>query len=502
MSANVQPSRVLKDLGPVAILGSDRAGKDAPAPRQLLNLAAVAGSRARAGRRLAAEASPIGECPQEPCPLATPRQESLLLRLLGEMDAALIVEWCTHALAKAVRVPPAAVPGLLAWWARQNRRAPEVLAAAGTCGSWLAGLNPDWNRPVATAQVPANAEDLWQTGSILERMALLQTVRAQDPARGVELLRSTWSADAADDRRKFVELLLATVCPGDEPFLEAALDDKSKQVRREAARALARLPGSGLRARMTERAKPTITITKSKGWMLGREKMAIAIEPPKAYDPSWKRDAIEETPADKGQRAFWFTQLVAGSDLSALARPSGLEPAAFLEALSGDAFYRELLAAMTTSAATCPGQPGCVQWAEAIIARSSERAFEHLQELSPLWMAQDQQRSEALRLSLISGWKGGTAQHMWKVLAADPRPWSQGFSQQAAMLLRKVHVKREYAWEMGVNLWNASHLLHPAAAEAFESIITESYPDKLDPNAAKSLVRIRLRAEMYREFYS
>ena len=42
----------------------------------------------------------------------------------------------------------------------------------------------------------------------------------------------------------------------------------------------------------------------------------------------------------------------------------------------------------------------------------------------------------------------------------------------------------------------------PLSAEAFESIITESYPDKLDPNAAKSLVRIRLRAEMYREFYS
>ena len=42
----------------------------------------------------------------------------------------------------------------------------------------------------------------------------------------------------------------------DEPFLESALDDRSREVRQQAADLLTRLPDSRLALRMAERAGP------------------------------------------------------------------------------------------------------------------------------------------------------------------------------------------------------------------------------------------------------
>src|SRR5262249_9434019 len=82
----------------------------------------------------------------------------------------------------------------------------------------------------------------------------------------------------------------------DEPFLEAVLDDRRKEVRLAAARLLYFMPRSRLGARMAERAR--------------------SLAPPDELDRDALRDGIEPTPPrGEGARGFWLRQIVSAAPL-------------------------------------------------------------------------------------------------------------------------------------------------------------------------------------------
>ena len=501
MSTGEAPSRVLKELGVTALLGSDRAARDGEAPAALLARAAVAGLRARAGRRCRAAVEAVSTCPAESRPAATASQAAMLEQLLASPDAAMIQEWCTLAQKHGVRVPGVIVPVLLDWWARQPNRPPEVFEVTGACGAWLAGLNADWRKPVAVSDVPADADEVWQTGSAAERAALLVTVRNSDPARAMAMVQATWGVDGAEERRKFVEILGRGVLPADEPFLESALDDRSKAVRREAVRVLTQLAGSALRARMRERAASMISVEKTKTGLLRREKTNLKVEPPSAFDKAWERDGIEEQPAaGKGKRAFWMVQVLSATDLVLWTERTGLAPSDVVAALSGDEYFDDVFGAMVASIAACPQQPGSASWCDAIISACAERTFANEEQLSSIWAAQTHELSEAMRLRFFARNGAAKGAVAWTLLVSDPRPWSREFTVRALTLLRSATPKKPDSWEIRSSIESASMLLHPGAAELFEALIGEMYPDGPSESARKSLDRVRLRAEMHREF--
>ena len=105
---------------------------------------------------------------------------------------------------------------------------------------------------------------------------------------------------SADDRGwPFIEALESNLGPEDEPFLESALDDRSKTVRWSASRLLAKLPGSALASRALERAL---------SWMIGPGG-TLAIAPPEACSPEMTRDGIEpKPPTGVGSKAWWLRQ--------------------------------------------------------------------------------------------------------------------------------------------------------------------------------------------------
>jgi hypothetical protein len=507
MSSGAGPSRVLKELGVAALLGSDRTGREGDTPAGLLTRAAVAGVRARAGRHCRATVRAVEACPAEARSPAKASQTATLERLLASPDAALIHEWCVLAQSRGVRVPAVVVPVLLDWWARQPSRSPEVFDATGACGAWLARLNPDWQKPVAVSEVPAGADEAWQTGSAAERAALLITVRKHDPARALAMVRATWDADGADERRKFLEILGHGVSAGDEPFLESALDDRSKAVRREAVRVLTRLAGSALRARMRERAASMIIVKKTNAGPAGRGKTTVEIEPPKTFDKGWERDGIEEqAAAGKGKRAYWMVQVLSATDLAAWTGLAGLAPPELLVALGGDEYFDEVFGAMFASIAGCPDQPGAAAWSDAIISACVDRKFAKEERLALIWCAQTAERSEALRLRFLDGDGAGKGAVkglvVWRLLASDPRAWSLDFSTRAIKILRDATPKKTDTWDFWSPIESVSMLLHPGAAEIFEGFIGQMYPEGLSESIRKSLDRVRLRAEMHREFQS
>lgn len=503
MSTGAGPMQILKELGVPALLGSDRSARVGETPATLLTRAAVAGLRARAGRHFGAATEAVATCPVDTLSAATESQAATLERLLAPPDAALIHEWCTLAQARGVRVPAAVVPSLLDWWCRQPSRSPTVFEVTGACGAWLAGLNPDWRKPVVASEIPANVDEVWQTGSAAERAALLATVRKNDAARAVAMVRATWDADGAEERRRFVEVLGHGVSAADEPFLESALDDRSKTVRREAIRALMRLAGSSLRGRMRERAKSMIIVETTKAGLLRRGKMSIKIEPPKAFDKAWERDGIEEqAAAGKGQRAFWMVQVLSATDLAAWTALSGLAPSELLEALSGNEYFDDALGAMFASLAACPQQPDSAAWSEAIVSSCVDRKFANEERLCLIWGSQTAELSEALRLRFLAGEVVVKGTATWRLLASDSRAWSLDFSTRAVKLLRDATPKKADTWEYWSLIESVSKLLHPAAAEAFEVLVGEMHPDGPSESIRKSLDRVRLRAEMHREFQS
>jgi MoxR-like ATPase len=367
LPANDAPPSRLKHLAAIALLGCDRAPGAEATPARLLDEAARAGARSRAGfvRRTTFQA--VSPCPPDAVAEAPPAAMATLQRLLSTPDAGLLEEWADLALSHQRRVSVVAVPSLLDWWARQTQPSERIFAVCGRAGPWLAAHNPAWNRSVATADIPTNAEDLWQSGSPPERRALLRTIRRHDRARALAMVQSTWKTDGAAERESFLGELQEGCTLDDEPFLETALDDRSSAVRSTAASVLAALPGSSLRARMAERLATMIVSTSTGKASASR---GFALQPPAKLDPSWARDGVEELPNQtRGRRGAWLGQVIRAADRQVWAETTGLTPAEVLAVLAADDFAEQALKALIDSVTALPD----LTWAQALLDQALGR---------------------------------------------------------------------------------------------------------------------------------
>ncbi|WP_329197623.1 MULTISPECIES: DUF5691 domain-containing protein [unclassified Streptomyces] len=360
-----------------ALLGTER--RRGGSPRALLDEAAVQTLRRRAGLRPAQAQERPEPAPRDPRPEPPEAARRRFTQLLagrgaggsgGRRGAApdlteLLPQWLAAAVRHGYRAPAALAPALLdAAKARTDLR-PHALALAGSRGLWLARLNPDWRFALrggaaGTPELPGpedreGVERLGQEGLFAERVALLGAVRAHDPAAATALLTTTWTAERAEDRLMFLDSLRVGLSDLDEPFLEAALGDRSRNVRATAAELLSALTGSALAGRMAERALACV----------GPE----GIDPPTECDAGMLRDGVvKRPPAGRGERAWWLGQLVEAAPLSRWReRFGGLDPAAIVALPVGDGWAEELHAAWCR-AAVRQRDP---QWSKALLGSAS-----------------------------------------------------------------------------------------------------------------------------------
>jgi uncharacterized protein DUF5691 len=246
--------------------------------------------------------------PQDPGPLPPPSPDEdrprcslaaaeRLDAILGGRFRPVLPEWLALVTSAEQIVPPDRLPPLLdVATAAPSLRAP-TLAVAGHRGRWLAAMNPAW------AWAGGGDTTSWATGSRAARRLLLAQTREVDPDAARGLLESTWSTESGEDRAAFVGTLATGLSMADEPFLEAALDDRRKEVRQAAADLLSRLPRSRLAQRMAARARalvgPDLTITL-----------------PAEVDPAMVRDGVvAKPPAGTGVRAWWLQQVISATPL-------------------------------------------------------------------------------------------------------------------------------------------------------------------------------------------
>ncbi|MGW7281563.1 DUF5691 domain-containing protein [Streptomyces sp. NPDC054844] len=337
--ANEPVPGVWEELVTSALLGTDRRTPPGcePGPRApaaLLDTAAAETVRRRAGlcpARAARRPEPAPEDPRPPLPAAAAHRLTMLLTDRpgtaggGRRGTApdlmeLLPQWLATANARGFAAPPQAIPALLDAARGRTDLRPAALTFAGPRALWLARLNPDWRfalratpgggtalpGPEATERV----RRLWEEGLFAERVALLASLRARDPATARELLASTWATERAEDRLMFLDSLRTGLGQADEPFLEQALADRSRNVRATAAELLSALPDSALAARMAARAVTCVSLDRALA------PPAIAVEAPHECDAGMERDGVvAKPPSGRGERSWWFGQLVEAAPL-------------------------------------------------------------------------------------------------------------------------------------------------------------------------------------------
>ncbi|MFK4225145.1 DUF5691 domain-containing protein [Streptomyces sp. NPDC019890] len=384
-----------EELVTSALLGTDRrtppgavltSGKDAPAA--LLDAAALHTVRRRAGLMPAPAAARPEPAPHDTRPqLPAPARRRLGL-LLADRSAPshaggrrgtapdlteLLPQWLATANEHGYQAPPSVLPALLdAARARTDLR-PQALAFAGPRGLWLARFNPEWKFALRGGSGglvlpdPADAEAvqrLWEEGLFAERVALLASVRAHDAGAALALLTATWATERAEDRLMFLDSLRTGLSDADEPFLEQALSDRSRNVRATAAELLSALPHSALAGRMATRAASCVGLDRS-----GDGGTAIAVEAPHECDTGMQRDGVvPNPPSGRGERSWWLGQLVEAAPLSTWAGRLGGRTARETVALPvADEWGQELHAAWCRAAV----RQRDAEWSRALLGAPS-----------------------------------------------------------------------------------------------------------------------------------
>jgi hypothetical protein len=308
------------DLLATALVGTDR--RPGIAAAALLDRAAAVSVYRRAGTRPVEGLAPPAPAPVEDNPVVRAAAANRLA-ILADPDIygdatirlALLAEWLAEAGRRGWLVPPELLPDLLDLGRRQRELRPLVVIAGGARLGWLARQNPEWTYILLTEGEPARDGRGWHDGTRGQRMTYLTALRRTDPAAGRALLTEEWSALPPDERVELLPRLAVGLGPEDEEFLEAALDDRRREVRVAAIDLLGALDGSAYNERMATRARAGLTAHDG----------VITVRPPAECDPSMRRDGVvPKPPSGIGERAWWLEQVLSRSPLATWGDPSFL----------------------------------------------------------------------------------------------------------------------------------------------------------------------------------
>ena len=326
-------------------------------------------------------------------PPAAPAPPSGSARCCAGRSIEVLPEWLAALAVAGQRVRDDALPALLEHGRGEADAREAILPVLGERGRWLAAQNPDWGWAVGAVD---DEEAIWQTGERAARELLVRRLRRTEPARARDLVAATWTEEPPTTRAAFLEAFEVGLSLADEPFLEAALDDRRKEVRTVAARLLARLPESGLARRMVERVEPLLRIAPGEQRALlalkvGR-KARISVSLPAACDKSMTRDGVEpKPPYGVGEKTWWLRQMAAAIPPSHWTRTSGESVAALLEAAQANQQWKATLLTAWTQAAESYRD---AEWAEAMLLTLKEPPVAVLPILPP-------ERQEAIVLRVL-----------------------------------------------------------------------------------------------------
>lgn len=520
-----------EELVTTALLGTDRrtpAGT-VPGPRAplaLLDAAALATVRRRAGLRPAPAAErprPAPEDRRPALPAAAARRLTLLLADRsgtsggGRRGTApdlmeLLPQWLAVANARGFAAPPESLPALLDAARGRTDLRPAALRFAGPRALWLARLNPDWrfalrSTPGGGTSVPGPHDtdgigQLWQEGLFAERVALLAALRSRAPAAARELLATTWATERAEDRLMFLDSLRTGLGPHDEPFLEQALADRSRDVRATAAELLSSLPGSALAERMAVRAGSCVAVDHT------RDIPTIAVEAPHACDAGMERDGVvAKAPAGRGERSWWLGQLVEAAPLDCWPRRlGGRTPQEIVALPVADDWQGELHAAWCRAAV----RQRNASWSRALLGEPSAPEAGGPGAVS---LAERAKLLGTLEAGERAEWVAGFIEthglsEAFQLLGVCAVPWAAPVGRAVVDALNIARDAGSYPWSFSGVMGLAERCLDPSESGRLDALLAiPDEPEDASPGAGgywseafqRLVTTLRLRAAMLAE---
>lgn len=457
MSAVGEPSSEWQALVSAALLGVERAGlpkaQGAPAAlldaraaddpaMEMLQTAAVLSVFRQAGWTPAPGAGPGSEpAPADDLPLCSHRAQRQLAEILQGEFRSLLPEWCRLAAAAGLRAPDELLPALLREMASFPGEEAMIEPILGRRGRWLAGRNPEWARSLAGDE---DHEVRWRDGDIDQRAGALAGIRGRDPDHARQLLEECWEEEAPREREKLVAALATNLSDADEPFLEAALDDRTSGVRKAAAALLARIPESRYAGRMVERARDLVRLGEKKGLVRARRKLQVAL--PGDLDKAMRRDGLSVRQVEGlGKKASLLLGIVRATPLRAW---DGAEPESWIAAAARSDWSTPLIRGWTEAAASQDDR----EWAQSLIEHfvGAIRSFEDFSALGAefyrvMSLAEPGQREAVAEKRL-----GGDPALAAAFVAACGHPWSEDFSRAVLQWLKHRLLRRsdDYDWRL------------------------------------------------------
>ncbi len=329
-------------------------------------------------------------------------------------------------------------------------------------------------------------------------MALLTALRRQDPDAARALLATTWSTERAEDRLMFVDSLREGLSARDEPFLEQALADRSRNVRATSAELLSGLPGSALAARMAGRARSCLA--------LDFHAPRIVVEAPHECDSAMQRDGIvAKPPSGRGERSWWLGQLVEAAPLSEWSERFGSRSAAEIVALPvADGWRPDLHAAWCRAAA----RQRNAEWCRALLGPpASPPAADEASWRDPAKLLSALPRDE--RAAWVAAFISvhGLSE-AFRLLGVCAVPWSEPLGRAVVDALDIARDAGSYPWSFSGVMGLAERCLDPDQADRLEVLTAQpDEPENGSPGAAgywseafqRLVGTLRLRAAMRRE---
>jgi hypothetical protein len=367
--------------------------------------------------------------PETTKPINRASAAHLLTMLAGRCLAAL-PEWLGEVARLGRHLPPELVPAVLDR-ARQHRDLrPLALAAGGQRAQWLAAHNPDW--AFAATETPG----FWETGTRDQRAAILQGLRITAPAEARAKVEATWKTEPADTRAAFTEALATHLSDDDIPFLEAALDDRSKEVRRAVVDLLARLPASPFVARMLARVAPLLAW--KGGGVLSRASLEVTL--PGNTDAAGTRDGLDPKAFGPqktlGEKAVLLVLILSAVPLRHWTETFQQTP----EAIVKKAQKNEFAGALATGWAWAALRQRDAAWAEALLDAAEAPHTEFLPDEPLFALLPEAARAERLASMIRAGGLKGGDLPQWHAVVQQilnfPGVWPMALAREILVALR------------------------------------------------------------------
>lgn len=428
---------------------------DLPAEKQNRQAAALLGACRKAALG-AGVRDPLDQPPalarSEQLPLCSPRAAVCLSRILGNKWQQLLIEYLNLLAENRQLAPTRLLPDLLDQGRKSLEVRPLLLKVVGERGRWLATLNPDWDYAASSG---AAAEQAWQTGKKAARLQALKEIRMVDPGRGRTLLEEVWKAEGAVERASLLGALEEGLNPEDETFLEAALDDRSLEVRAIAANLLTCLPDSTLVGRMQERGLALLKF--QPGFLLGKPSLEVTL--PKDVDDAMMRDGIKKGGGKKAEKSERLSYIIQSIPPRFWTQTWKASPRQILEAAKDTDWSERLGDAWTIAAAVNKD----VEWLEALL--------DHF----PSGTILNQLPEDRRDMYVLEWLKSKNYVMAWKVLADLKKPLGYEASVAAFDQLWKLYVVAQSTthseWEASSEIYNVCYYLHPQVVERKERLM-------------------------------